>query len=79
MNTKETYLERVASSKCIEMKANEIYALRNTLPVYLNGHKLNYYQVEVMFRDSVRKWIVKYDTLENGDEQLIVLDKKVNF
>lgn len=79
MKATEKYLERVATSKTIEMKANEIFALRNTLPIFLNGYKLNDYQVEVAFGYSVRKWIVKYDTLENGDEQLIIIDKKVNF
>jgi hypothetical protein len=73
------YLERIATSKIIEMKACEIFALKTTLPIFLNGHKMKPYQIEVAFRESVRKWIVKFDTLENGDEQLIVIDKKVNF
>lgn len=70
------YKERIASSKTVTMKGVEIFALRNTLPIYRKGLKQYGWEIELDFRESQRQWIVKYDTLEDGTEQLIVLKRK---
>jgi len=83
MEATQKYPERVQESKMITMKGNELFALRNTLPIFKNGKQLKPYQIEMYFKESVRQWIVKYDTLEDKDDpcfpttdQLIVLGTK---
>ena len=79
MKATKKYLERTGMSKVVSMVGNEIFALRNTLPVFLEGRKLKPYQLQVAFENSVRKWFARYDYLSDGSEQLIVFDKTVNF
>jgi hypothetical protein len=70
------YKERIAESKTISMQGIELFALRNTLPIYRKGLQLKHYEIETLFRDSKKQWIVKFDTLEDRTEQLIILKSK---
>jgi len=71
-----TYKERIATSKTISMQGVELFALRNTLPIFRKGLQLKDYEIEMLFRESKKQWIVKYDTLEDSTEQLIILKSK---
>ena len=79
MKATKKYLERTGMSKVVTLVGNEIFARRNALPVFLEGRKLKPYQLEVAFKNSVRKWKARYDYLSDGSKHLIVFDKSVNF
>lgn len=70
------YLERVRETAEKEVYGWQIYNYLNTCPIFKGGKELKSYEVETLFRESKRVWIVKVDTLSDGSEQLIVLRKK---
>lgn len=70
------YLERVKIGTETEATGERIYNLRNRIPIFKGGYELKYYEIESLFRESKRVWIVRIETLDAHNQQLIVLKKK---
>jgi len=76
MENRFEYLERIAQSDEVEMIASDIYELQHIVPIFRSGLQQRPWEIEMDFRESKRIWIVRYDKLEDGSDQLIVLKRK---
>lgn len=77
MENKFEYLERIAQSNEVEMLASDINEMQHIVPIFKNGHECAPWEIDMHFPDnSKRVWIVKYDKLADGSENLNVTRKK---
>ena len=67
------YKERVYTGPIIEATGNQIMNLCEALPKFYKGHELKYYEVETMFRESERKWIIRIDVFDDETSEMIIL------
>ena len=69
------YLERTKISSETETTGERIWMNRSK-PTFYKGHELESYEMEMMFRESKRRWIIKIDTFEDCTSHIIVLRTK---
>lgn len=70
------YLERTKIGTETEATGERIFNLRKRMPIFKGGYELKHYEIEALFRESKRVWIVRIETLDAHTHQLIVLKKK---
>jgi hypothetical protein len=70
------YMERTSISTETTAQGNAIFEMRNRLPIFYKGHELKSYEIEAMFRESTKQWIIRIDTLDAYHNQLIILKSK---